>query len=49
MRPSTGDVNAAFPKYFEEVKCEICAWDASELRKCDPGGVGTGVWVGMHT
>ncbi|WP_328629169.1 hypothetical protein OHA88_40235 [Streptomyces sp. NBC_00353] len=36
MRPAAGGVNAAFPKYFEEVKREIYVWYASELRECDP-------------
>lgn len=46
MRPTTDGVNAAFPKYFEEVKREIYVWCASELWECDPGDVGAGVWGG---
>lgn len=43
MRPTMGNVNAAFTKYFEEVKCGICTRGGFDLLRCCSDGVGEGV------
>ena len=43
MRPTMGNVNAAFTKYFEEVKRGICIRDSFDLLRYCSDGVGESV------